>query len=106
MAFDQSDDMAVVCAAQQIALPMTWHSAIFNGCRSLSDGNSVEDMADLLGCMPRATDRPARAQMLQQLLFQDAARLHVKAAIDGFVRHLGRLVSRARPFQPACDLLG
>ena len=36
--------------------------------------------------------------MLHQLLFQDATRLHIKAAINGFVRHPQRLAFRMQVF--------
>ena len=94
MPFDQSDDLAVVCSAEQVTFPMTWHRPIFNRCRSLPDGNGVEDMAQLLGRMPRATDWTPGAQMLNELLFQDATGLNIKATIDRLVRHLGCLIPR------------
>ena len=49
---------------------------------------------------------PSGSQMLQQLFLQHAAGLHIKAAIDGLVRHAPRLGLWRCPLQPACDLLG
>lgn len=43
--------------------------------------------------------------MLQQLLFQDAARLNVEASIDGLMRHVQRLGLWKRALEPSGDLL-
>src|SRR5258708_36104369 len=56
--------------------------------------------------MPRATDGSPGPQMLHELLFQHAPGLHIKAAIDGLVRHLAGLSPRMHPLQPTRDLLG
>ena len=46
-----------------------------------------------------------RAQMLDQLLLQRAAGLHVQPAIDRLVRHPQRLILGVGPLQPPGDLL-
>src|SRR4030095_16933874 len=104
MPFDQSDDIAVLRSAEQVAFPVTRHRPVFYGSRSFPDRNRVQDVAALLRCMPRATDGSPGPQMQQELLFQHAARLHIKATIDGLVRHLA--VLGMRPLQPTRDLLG
>jgi hypothetical protein len=56
---------------------------------SLADRDSVGDAATLVGlrrCVPRASG----PQMLHQFFLQHAAGLHMKAAIDGLVRHAPR----------------
>ena len=53
-----------------------------------------------------APDWPSGSQMLHQLFLQHAAGLHIKAAIDGLVRHAPRLGLWRCPLQPACYLLG
>src|SRR6516162_6967017 len=106
MTFDQSDDVAVLRSAEQVTFPVARHSPVFYGSRPFSNRNRVCDLAALLCCMPRATDWSPRPQMQQELLFQYAAGLHIKAAIDGLVRHLSVLSPWMRPLQPARDLLG
>ena len=83
---------------------MTRHGPVLYGSGSFPDGNRIGDLAALLRCMPRATDGSPGPQMQQELLFQHAARLHIKATIDGLVRHLA--VLGMRPLQPTRDLLG
>src|SRR6202521_584964 len=91
MPFDQSDDIAVLRSAEQVAFPVTRHGPVLYGSGSFPDGNRVRDLAALLRCMPRATDWSPGPQMLHELLFQHAAGLHIKATIDGLVRHLAGL---------------
>src|ERR1700682_4762141 len=85
MPFDQSDDIAVLRSAEQVAFPVTRHGPVLYGSGSFPYGNRIRDLAALLRCMPRATDRSPGPQMLQELLFQHAAGLHIKATIDGLV---------------------
>src|SRR5215472_7360851 len=106
MPFDQSDDVAVLRSAEQVAFPVARHGPVFYGSRPFPDRNRVCDLAPLLCCMPRATDRSPGAKVQQELLFQYPAGLHIKAAIDGLVRHLTVLSPWMRPLQPTRDLLG
>src|SRR6476469_6548291 len=57
----------------------------------------------------RMTDNRLHTEILtvpHQLFLQHAAGLHIKAAIDGLVRHAPRLSLWICPLQPACYLLG
>ena len=63
-------------------------------------------LARLLRGMARPAEAPLGPQMSHQLLLQHASGLHIKAAIDGLVRHLAGLVPWISPLQPARDLLG
>ncbi len=59
MAFNQGDDVAVVRSAEQVALPVTRHSPIFDRCRPLADRESIWNAAALISflrCMQRAAD--------------------------------------------------
>ena len=88
---------------------MARHGAVLDRRRSLADRDSVWDAATLVclrRCVPRAPDWPSGLQMLHQLFFQHAARLHIKTAINGLVRHAPRLGLWICPLQPACNLLG
>ena len=60
----------------------------------------------LLDIMARAPEEALRSQISHQLLFQHAPRLHIKASIDGLVRHASRLVCWMCPLQPTRDLFG
>jgi hypothetical protein len=54
----QRGDLAVAGAEQQIAFPMTGHSAILDRCGPLADRHGTHDLAvvvGLLGVMPRPT---------------------------------------------------
>jgi hypothetical protein len=44
MSFDQSCDVTVPGAAEQIVLPMAGDGAVFNLCRSLADGDGIDDL--------------------------------------------------------------
>src|SRR3954462_2590096 len=107
--FDQCDDVAVLRSTEQVALPVTRYGPILDRRRSLADRDSVRDAATLI-CLrrgvARAPDWPSGSQMLHQLFLQHAAGLHLKAAIDGLVRHAPRLSLWICPLQPACYLLG
>src|SRR5215475_2012439 len=109
VAFDQCDDVAVLRSTEQVTLPVAWHSPILDRRRPLADRDSVRDATTLIclrRCVPRAPDWPSGPQMLHQLFLQHAAGLHIKAAIDGLVRHAPRLSLWICPLQPARNLLG
>ena len=44
MSFHQGCDVTVLYAAEQIALPMTGDSTIFNLCRPFPDGDGIDDL--------------------------------------------------------------
>src|SRR4029077_15334424 len=101
------DDVAVLRSTEQVALPVARHGPILDRRRSLADRKSVRETATLIffrRCVPRAPDWPSGPRMLQQLFLQHAAGLHIKAAIDGLVRHAPRLSLWIYPLQPACYL--
>ncbi len=52
MSFHQVCDMTVAGAGEQIALPMTWNGAIFNLCRPLPDGESIDGLTLGLSANP------------------------------------------------------
>src|SRR4030095_8241918 len=105
MPFDQSDDIAVLRSAEQVAFPVTRHRPVFYRSGSFPDRNRIRDLAALLRCMARATDGPPGPQMQQELLFQHAACLDEQTAIDRLVRHTQRLMLWAVTLQPPGDLL-
>ena len=46
MTFDKRCDIAVPGTADQVALPMARHGAIFNGCGSFADGHGILYLAE------------------------------------------------------------
>jgi hypothetical protein len=74
-------------AFQEIALPMTRHSAIINFCGPLSNRNGIENLP-LSRVQPSAGARMSKvmlaAQVLEETAPQDAATLHEQAAGDRF----------------------
>ena len=79
MALDKRCDIAIPRSTDQVALPMTWHRAIFYRWRSLADGYGILDLAEpvsLHAGVPGSADRAPRPQVLKKLLFQHAARLN------------------------------
>src|SRR5471030_1299080 len=64
------------------------------------------DAYRLLSMMTRAAHGTGPPQVLKKLLFQGAARLDVKATIDGLVRHVVLLGTRKHMSEPSSNLLG
>ena len=88
MTFDKRCDIAVPGPADQVALPMARHGAIFNGCGSFADGHGILYLAEpgsfqagVLG----AADSAFRSEVLKQFFFQHPARLNEQTAIDRLV---------------------
>src|SRR3954469_25018963 len=95
MPFDQRRDVAVLCAAQQIAFPMARHRTIFNRWRSFTDRYEIRYLSSaiaMLARLLRPADRSSRAKMLEQLFLQHATRLDEEASIDRLVRHVLRFI--------------
>jgi len=44
MPLHQRRDVTVFCAANEIALPMTWNGAVLDFCGSFPDGNGIHDL--------------------------------------------------------------
>ncbi len=72
MTLDKRCDIAVPGPADQVALPMARHGAIFNRCRAFSDGHGILYLAEpvsfkagVLG----AADSAFRSKVLKQFLF-------------------------------------
>ena len=84
----QRRNLAVVGAEQQIAFPVTRHSAILDRCRAFADRHGAQDLAMVVGLlrvMPRPTHAARASQVLQKLLLQGAARLDEETSIDRLV---------------------
>jgi len=67
MTLHQGGDMAVVGAAQQIALPMTRDGAVLDFCRPFPDGDGIDDLTTAVSVntgMPRAADLPLGPKVL------------------------------------------
>ena len=109
MSLNQRDDIAVVRSTDEVALPVARHSAILDRRRPFADRHCIHDLAvhaPFFRCMARAPEEALRSQISHQLLLQHAPRLHIKASIDGLVRHVSRLVCWMCPLQPTRDLFG
>ncbi len=55
MSFHQGCDMTVFAACEQIALPMTWNSAVFNLRRSFANRDGIDDLPAGLSRSPRVS---------------------------------------------------
>ena len=53
MSFHQGCDVTVFSAAEQVALPMTGNSAVFNLCRPFPDRYCIDDLTAELSVSPR-----------------------------------------------------
>src|SRR5450759_4225018 len=107
MTFHQRRDVAVLGAANEVALPMTRNGAVLDLCGSFSNGNGVDDLATAVSTItrvPRAADPPLESKMLNQLLFQHSARLNEQTAVNGFVGHPHPLVLGILNLQPSGNL--
>ena len=84
----QGRDLAVLAAAQQVPFPVARHRPILSRRRTLADRYGVADATVVVGFLrvvARTTHRPRMSQVRQQLLFQGAAGLDVKGAVDRLV---------------------
>ncbi|AOR79237.1 hypothetical protein BES08_20440 (plasmid) [Novosphingobium resinovorum] len=85
----------------------TGNGAVLDRGGALTDRDGILDLAmsvTLEAGVPGPADRAPGAQMLQQFLLQNSARLYVQASVDGLVRHLPvRLLGKAAP-EPPRDL--
>ena len=52
MSFHQGSDVTVAGAAEQVSLPVTGDGTIFNLCRSLADGDGIDDLTSGLSTNP------------------------------------------------------
>ena len=57
MRFHQGCDVAVFGACERIALPVTGNGTIFNLCRSLADGDGIDDLTGGLSTSPSGPER-------------------------------------------------
>ena len=60
MTFHQGGDVTVLGAAEQIALPMTGNSAVFNLRRSFPDGDGIDDLTARLSPARECRERRIR----------------------------------------------
>ena len=85
MALDQRGDVAVLRPADQVALPVPRDGTVFDAGGPLSDRHRILDLTQSVALeagMPGAADRASGAQMLEQLLLQNAPGLDIQAPID------------------------
>jgi hypothetical protein len=71
--------MTVFAACEQIALPMTGNSAVFNLHRSFANRDGIDDLPAELSRsarVPGATYKPLGPEVLNQLLFQHSPGLN------------------------------
>jgi len=73
MPFHQSRNVTVLCAANEITLPMTGNGAVLDLCGSFPDRDSIDDLTAALSGdarVPRATYAALRSQVPNQLFLQ------------------------------------
>ena len=95
-AFDQRGDVAVSGTAQQIAFSVAGNGTILDLRRSVPDRHGIDDLPPRLpGCCRSSAPPhdPAAAQMGQQLLLENAARLNEQAFVDRLMRYVHGRVS-------------
>jgi hypothetical protein len=85
---------------------VAWHRPIEGFRWSLRDVDHAGEASSPFGGAPGLAQRPAGAQVLDQLPPQAAAALHVKAAVDGFVAHPHSAMVGEQENEPPADLLG
>jgi len=88
MPLDQGRDIAVLRSANQVAFSVTRNSAILDGCRPFADGHSIFNLAITVALQAGVLGTPDCAfcaQVRQQLLFENATCLYIKASIDSLV---------------------
>ena len=67
MTFHQRRDVAVLGAANEVALPLAGDGAVLDLCRSFSNGNGIDDLTTAVSAItrvPRAADSPLESKML------------------------------------------
>jgi hypothetical protein len=108
LAFDSRRNIAVVGSANEISFPMTGYGTIFYRGWPVTNRDGIRDFPKSLSLqtrMLRSADGSFGSETVLQLLFQDASRLNIQAAIDGFVGHACLFAIRVCSFQPPGDLL-
>ena len=100
--------MRVPTSSKKIAFPVPRYSAVINLIGSVTNRHFILNGAcgSTSSCLSPSLSHHATApQMRQQLLLQDASRLHIQAAIDCFVRNRHGNVTWILSAQPARNLL-
>src|SRR6266851_5769896 len=90
MAFHQGHDMAVLGAAQEIALPMTRYGAVLNFSGPLPDGDGICDLTARVSKdtrVLRAAYATLGSQVPQQLLLQHSGNLLRRPVQNQFTRN-------------------
>ncbi len=108
LAFDSRGNVAVIGAGNEVAFPMTGYRAIFDGGWPVTNRDGIRDFPQSLSLqtrMLRSANGSFGSKTVLQLLFQDAFRLNIQAAIDGFVGHACVFALRVCSLQPPGDLL-
>src|SRR5439155_20631737 len=104
----QRDDLAALCTAQQIPLPVTRNGPVFNFGGTLSNRNRLGNLAAqlLAGAPARIAEAAPATQMLDELFFKHSASLDEQALVDRLMRYLHALIVGVSDLQPSRDLLG
>jgi len=72
MSLDQSDDVTVLGATDQVTLPVAMNGPVFGVCGALSDGDGIRYLATQLHVrsrLARVSQAPLGAQVTNQLFF-------------------------------------
>ena len=87
--------MTVLCAADEIALPMTWNGSVLDLRWSFPDRDGLDDLALLMSALTRvlrAADAALGPKVPNEFFFQDPTRLNKEATVDGLVGHAQVLI--------------
>src|SRR5476651_1144000 len=104
MTFHERRDVAVLCTANEIALPMAGDGAVLDFRGPFPDRDRINNLTTAVSAitgMPRAAYTPLGSQMRNQVLFQHSARLKEQAAVNRFVRHAHAPVLGILGLQPS-----
>src|SRR5205085_3644985 len=103
--FNERSNVRVFGACEEIAFPVPGDRAILDAGGAGADGNGILDLALATGARTAAPEPALAPQMLDEVPFERAARLHVQRAIDRLVRDVHGRVVRKCPHAPRGDLL-
>src|SRR5277367_1091341 len=104
MPFHQCHDVTVLCAADEIALPVTWDRSVLDLRWSFPNRNSLDDLTLCMSALTRVLRAAYAAlgpEVPNQLFFQYSTRLNKQATVNGLVRHAQALVLGILAFQPS-----
>src|SRR5271155_1750871 len=108
MPFHQCHDVTVLCAADEIALPVTWDRSVLDLRWSFPDRDGLDDLALCMSTLTRvlrAADEALGPKVPNELFFQYSTRLNKEATVNGLVGHAQALILGILDLEPSGNLL-